>query len=121
MTNLEEVLAALKGATEIELSVKGRVSGKVSARPVWFVLGKDNRSIALIPVNGRNTQWYLNALKDPNVSVRVAGYSFPGRIREVNEERLTGVLEMFTAKYGKRNMEMYYPSKEVAVELPLTS
>jgi deazaflavin-dependent oxidoreductase (nitroreductase family) len=121
MTSKEEILVALKKEREIELSVKGRVSGKVSSRPVWFVLPKDNKSILLVPVNGRKTQWYLNVMKDPNVRVKVGGHSFAGTMEEVDAERLTQVLDLFTTKYGEKDMENYYPRKDVAMELPLPS
>jgi deazaflavin-dependent oxidoreductase (nitroreductase family) len=117
----DEILAALKRATEIELSVKGRVSGKDIPRPVWFVLQKDRKSIALVPVNGKKTQWYLNVMKNPNVTVRIGGHSFTGRVKEVGEERLPEVLDMFTAKYGKGDMERYYAQKDTAMEVPLPS
>ncbi len=119
MTSKEEILAALRRETEIELSVKGRLSGNVSSRPVWFVLPKDNKSILLVPVNGRKTQWYLNVMKNPNVRVRIGGQSFAGTIREVGAERLTEVLDLFTTKYGKEDMVRYYQRKDVAMELPL--
>lgn len=117
----EEILAALKKETELELTVKGRVSGKVSSRPVWFVLSGDNRSIMLVPVRGSKTQWYLNVVKDPAIRIKVGGHSFAGTIREVSGERLTEVLGMFTAKYGREDMERYYERKDVALEVPLSS
>ena len=119
MSSMEKILGALKKETEMELSVTGRVSGKIIPRPVWFVLSKDNKSIMLIPVNGKETQWYLNVKKNPNVTVKVGGQSFNGRIAEVGQGQFDEVLATFMAKYGKEDMDSYYPRKEVALEIPL--
>jgi hypothetical protein len=117
----KEILDTLQKETEMELAVKGRVSGKVTTRPVWFVLSKDKNSILLVPVNGKSTQWYLNVIKDPNVRVKVGHHSLTGRIRELGAERLKEVLDLFVAKYGKEDIDQYYPRKEVALEIPIES
>jgi hypothetical protein len=119
MTSDYEILDALKDNMEIELSVKGRVTGKVIPRPVWFALSKDAKSIFLIPVNGRKTQWYLNVKKEPEVTVRVGGRVFTGSIAEVGMAKFKEVVEAFTARYGGRDMKEYYPNLEVALEVPL--
>src|SRR5437870_10580318 len=119
MTSMEKILRALKKETEMELSVTGRVSGKIIPRPVWFVLSRGDKSILLIPVQGRKTQWYLNVKKNPNVTVRVGGHSFNGKIEELSSGRLNEVLSAFTVKYGKEDMNSYYPKKEAALEIPL--
>jgi hypothetical protein len=118
---MEKILGALKKETEIELSVTGRVSGKIIPRPVWFVLSKGDKSILLIPVQGRKTQWYLNVKKNPNVTVNVGDQSFKGSIAELGSGRLKEVLAAFTVKYGKEDIDSYYPKKEVALEIPLPS
>jgi hypothetical protein len=115
----KDIVAALNKGSEIELTVKGRSSGRAIPRPVWFVLSKDKRSIMLVPVHGKKTQWYLNVLRDPNVSVSIGDQSFNGRIREVGGEGLREVLSMFDAKYGKGDMERYYSMKDVAMEITL--
>jgi len=119
MTSDNEILDALKGKRELELSVKGRVTGKVIPRPVWFVLSKDEKSIFLIPVSGRKTQWYLNVKKEPEVTVRVGGRAFKGRIAELGPAKFKEALDGFKARYGERDMKDYYPNLDVALEVPL--
>lgn len=119
MTSDVGILGALKRNREIILSVKGRITGKVSSRHVWFVLSKNEKSIYLIPVNGRKTQWYLNVRKEPEVTIRVRGHAFAERISEVEQGRFREVFDTFAAKYGEEAMEVYYPRKEVALEIPL--
>src|SRR5690349_14969081 len=117
----KETLDVLQKETEMELSVRGRVTGKVTTRPVWFVLSRDNKALYLVPLNGKRTQWYLNVIRDPNVGIKVGRNSFTGRIRELGAERLKDVLDLFTARYGKEDMEGYYPRKEVALEIQIES
>ena len=113
-----DLLRALKENNELELTVKGRKTGKASARPVWFVPSKDGKSLLLIPVNGRRTQWYLNVKKEPRVTIKVGGQSFTGSISELSSGQLDQVVEAFRAKYG-RDMERWYPNLEVALAIPL--
>lgn len=52
---------------EITITVTGRKSGHKSSRPVWFVLEGDD--LHLLPVEGSDTQWYQNVLKNPNIGI----------------------------------------------------
>lgn len=116
-------LSALKRESEIELAVKGRVSGRIIPRPVWFVLSKDEKALCLIPVDGRETQWYLNVKKEPIVKVRAGRASFTGKAAELPAERFREVLDAFRAKYGKEDIRRYYPRvgvDDVALEVSLT-
>jgi hypothetical protein len=54
---------ALTKATEIEITVIGRNTGKAVTLPVWFVHEDD--TAWLLPVTGSKTQWYQNVLKNP--------------------------------------------------------
>jgi hypothetical protein len=119
MTSSREILGALKKNNEMELAVKGRTTGKIIVRPVWFVLSKDEKSIFLIPMNGRKTQWYLNVKKEPMVTIKVGKHDFTSKIVEVGERQFKEVFSLFAARYGERDMEEYYPRLEVALEVPL--
>jgi len=61
--DLKERLARYR---QIKLSVIGRKSGKTIAIPVWCVL--EGEKLYLLPVQGSNTQWYKNVLKEPRDS-----------------------------------------------------
>jgi hypothetical protein len=45
--------------------VIGRKSGKTISIPVWFVL--EGEKLYLLPVQGSDTQWYKNALRNPQI------------------------------------------------------
>jgi len=119
----KEILEVLKKSREVELSVKGRVSGRMIPRPVWFVISKDEKSVLFIPVNGRKTQWYLNVKKEPMVTVRAGNRAFTATMSEMEPDQFDEALRAFTARYGERAMKDYYPNLEVAlqVQLPVRS
>ncbi len=60
---------ALDRTSEIELTVKGRKSGQNISRPVWFV--HENNTLYLLPVQGSETNWYKNVLKDPTMKISI--------------------------------------------------
>jgi hypothetical protein len=116
------LLDSLKHEDELEVTVKGRKSGKLLPRPVWFALSEDGKSLFLVPVQGRKTQWYLNAKNDPKISIRIGKSSFTEQAIELPTSRFEGVIARFIAKYGKSDMDRYYPRKgidEVAFEVCL--
>ena len=49
---------------QIKISVIGRNSGQKIEIPVWFVL--EGEKLYLLPVQGSDTQWYRNVLKNPS-------------------------------------------------------
>ena len=55
----------LARASEITITVVGRKSGRETSRPVWFVLEGDD--LYLLPVEGSDTQWYQNVMKNPKI------------------------------------------------------
>ena len=56
---------------EIKLSVIGRKSGKTISIPVWFVL--EGEKLYLLPVQGSETQWYKNVIKNPQIRIDARG------------------------------------------------
>jgi deazaflavin-dependent oxidoreductase (nitroreductase family) len=113
-----DMLRALQGEEEIELSVKGRKSGRLIPRPVWFVL--ESGKILLVPVKGSSTQWYRNILEEPEVGIRVRGRTYAGRVKPITQEnRVKEVVALFTSKYGEKAMDSYYTSLSVAAEVAL--
>src|ERR1700721_1726053 len=59
----------LSRAREINISVTGRKSGRTISVPVWFVFEDDK--LYLLPVQGSDTQWYKNVLKNPMIRIVV--------------------------------------------------
>ncbi|HEY6407541.1 MAG TPA: nitroreductase family deazaflavin-dependent oxidoreductase [Ktedonobacteraceae bacterium] len=108
---------ALQGANEIEITVTGRTSGRSLSYPVWFAL--EGEKLYLIPVRGSDTDWYKNLRKTPTIRLEARGKTFTTSARLLTDEaQIGGVLEKVRDKYG-RNVQSYYPTLDVAVEVPL--
>jgi deazaflavin-dependent oxidoreductase (nitroreductase family) len=99
---------------EINLTVTGRKSGKTISRPVWFV-AKGNK-LYLLPVQGSNTQWYQNVLKNPSIEVRARDAK--GKFKAVpatDAATVKSIIEEFREKYGAADVKKYYSKFDVAV------
>ena len=109
---------ALQKTDEIELTVTGRVSGKKSTRPVWFVL--EGKTLYLLPVQGSDSEWYKNVLKHPTITLAVKGAKWTGKASPItNPPKVLDVVERFRAKYGADEVKKYYTKLDVAVKVPL--
>jgi deazaflavin-dependent oxidoreductase (nitroreductase family) len=99
---------------EIKLSVTGRKSGKTISHPVWFVL--EGNKLYLLPVQGSETQWYQNVLKNP--SIQVEARDAKGKFKAVpakNAATVRSVVEKFREKYGAGDVKKYYSKFDAAV------
>ena len=101
----------------VTLTVTGRKSGKELPRLVQFVVKGD--SILLIPFLDKGTNWFLNVTSNPDVKIGVRGLTFSGTFKILDEKGLQEAVALFTKKYGKRNLDDYYPTKDAAVEVTL--
>jgi hypothetical protein len=99
---------------EINISVTGRKSGRAISIPVWFVL--EGEKLFLLPVQGSDTQWYKNVLKNP--SIRIDAHGADAKLQALPIMDATGVssvVEKFRAKYGTGDVKKYYSKFDVAV------
>ena len=99
---------------EINITVTGRKSGRAISIPVWFVLEDDR--LYLLPVQGSDTQWYKNVLKNPKIRIEARGAEahFEG-IPITDATRVSSVVEKFREKYGASDVKKYYSKFDVAV------
>jgi deazaflavin-dependent oxidoreductase (nitroreductase family) len=99
---------------EIEISVIGRKSGRTISIPVWFVSEDD--TLYLLPVEGSDTQWYKNVLKNPSIRIKAGSAEAEFKVAPVTDaKQVAGVVEKFRAKYGARDVKKYYSKTDVAV------
>jgi deazaflavin-dependent oxidoreductase (nitroreductase family) len=99
---------------EINISVTGRKSGRTISNPVWFVFEDDK--LHLLPVQGSDTQWYKNVLK--NASIRIEARDAEAKLKAVpitDAAQVKSVVEKFRAKYGTNDVKKYYSKFDVAV------
>ena len=99
---------------EINLSVTGRKSARTISIPVWFVV--EDEKLYLLPVQGSETQWYKNVLKNPSIQVAAGGAKTEFKAVPVTDAKeVSPVVEKFRAKYGASDVRKYYSKYDVAV------
>ncbi len=104
----------LSRSREIDITVIGRKSGRAISIPVWFVVG--DGTLYLLPVQGSDTQWYKNIIKNPKLRVDVRGAAAEVKAVPVTEAKeVSSVVEKFRAKYGAGDVKQYYSKFDVAV------
>jgi hypothetical protein len=119
-----ELLSKLAKEEYCYLTTHGRVSGRLHEIEIWFGT-RGGLRIYLMAGNHRS-DWVLNSLKDPNVTVRIAGYVFNGRagIMNDNEEEISARY-LLAEKYqeweaGRKLSEWARTALVVGIDLSLT-
>jgi deazaflavin-dependent oxidoreductase (nitroreductase family) len=101
---------------QIKISVIGRKSGQTISIPVWFVL--EDEKLYLLPVQGLDTQWYKNVLKNPSIRIDARGVEAKFRAVPVTDAKaVKSVVEKFREKYAAKDVKKYYSKFDVAVLL----
>jgi deazaflavin-dependent oxidoreductase (nitroreductase family) len=104
---------------EIKITVTGRKSGRKISNPVWFVFEGDK--LYLVPVQGSDTQWYKNVLKNPAISVDAHGAEANVKVIPITGAKdVASVVEKFREKYGAGDVKKYYSKFDVAVRAEIT-
>jgi deazaflavin-dependent oxidoreductase (nitroreductase family) len=104
----------LSRSREISISVIGRKSGRNISNPVWFVWNEDK--LYLLPVQGSDTQWYKNVLKNSSIRIKARGPEAEFKAAPITDAReVSSVVEKFTDKYGARDVKKYYSKFDVAI------
>ena len=99
---------------EINITVTGRKSGRAISIPVWFALEDDQ--LYLLPVQGSDTQWYKNVLKNPRIRIDARGAEAEFQAIPITDaKQVSSVVEKFRAKYGISDVKKYYSKFDVAV------
>lgn len=101
----------------VTLTVTGRKTGRELPRLVQFVVKGD--AILLVPFLGKATNWFINVMGNLEVKITVRGRSLRGTAKILDERGLQKTIALFTKKYGKRNLDNYYPTKDAAVEVSI--
>jgi deazaflavin-dependent oxidoreductase (nitroreductase family) len=108
---LKEHLARYR---QIKISVIGRKSGKTISVPVWFVL--EGKKVYLLPVQGSETQWYKNVLKNRSIRIDARGAEAKFDATPLTDDNaVQSVVEKFREKYGAADVKKYYSKFDVAV------
>jgi deazaflavin-dependent oxidoreductase (nitroreductase family) len=114
----ETLKARLSRSREIHISVIGRKSGRTISNPIWFAF--DDDQLYLLPVQGSDTQWYKNVLKNPSIHIKAGGAEAEFNAVPVTDaKKVSSVVEKFRAKYGASDVKKYYSKFDVAVLVPV--
>jgi deazaflavin-dependent oxidoreductase (nitroreductase family) len=109
-----DLKARLSRSSEITITVTGRRSGRAISIPVWFALEGDK--LYLLPVQGSDTQWYKNVLKNPSIQIEAGGAKAEVQAALVKDAtQVKSVVEKFRDKYGANDVKKYYSKLDVAV------
>ena len=74
----------------------------------------------LLPVQGSDTQWYKNVLKNPSIRIDARGAEAELRAQPITESKtVKSVIEKFREKYGAGDVKKYYSKLDVAVMVEL--
>jgi deazaflavin-dependent oxidoreductase (nitroreductase family) len=104
----------LSRSRELTITVTGRKSGRNISIPIWFVLEDDE--LYLLPVQGSDTQWYKNVLKNPMIRIKAGGSEAESKAIPITDaKQVASVVEKFRAKYGASDVKKYYSKFDVAV------
>lgn len=85
------------------LTTRGRKTGKPHQIEIWFVI--HNGSVYLMSGGLDKSDWVRNLLKEPNVSLRIAGQTFPAlaRVRAEKDEAI--IRHLMADKYKERESD----------------
>jgi deazaflavin-dependent oxidoreductase (nitroreductase family) len=115
---LNEFTTSLDDTEEIEITVRGRESGREITNPVWFV--REGDRLYLLPVRGSDSDWYKNVLDTPAIRLTANGRSRTAQARPITDPaKVREIADKFRAKYGADQVKKYYSKLDVAAEVPL--
>jgi deazaflavin-dependent oxidoreductase (nitroreductase family) len=113
-TRNDALIDRLSRYREISIGVTGRKSGRTISNPVWFVF--DDDKLYLLPVQGSETQWFKNVLKNPSIRIDARGAGAVSQAIPITDPtRVSSVIEKFRSKYGASDVKKYYSKFDVAV------
>ena len=111
-------LKDLSTTNEIDLTVRGRKSGQDIPRRVWFF--HEDGKLYLLPVQGSDTNWYRNVLKNPTVKISAQGQELSGNAKTITDDnKVKEIVEKFRSKYGNSEVQKYYSKFDVGIEFAL--
>ena len=81
----------------------------------------DGDKLYLLPVQGSDTQWYKNVLKNPSIRIDARGVEAKVRAVPITDANtVQSVIEKFREKYGAKDVKKYYSKLDVAVVVELS-
>lgn len=85
------------------LTTRGRKTGKPHEIEIWFVVHET--ALYLMSGGGTKSDWVKNLTKEPNVSLRIAGQTFPALARVGAEKDEDTIRNKMADKYKERESD----------------
>jgi len=102
--NLKTLLASLAATEFCYLTTRGRVTGKPHEIEIWF--GLHDTTVYLLSGGMDRSDWVRNFMKDPQVTIRIAGQTFHATARLVSDpQEATLARNMLADKYHEREKD----------------
>jgi hypothetical protein len=74
----------------------------------------------LLPVQGSQTKWYKNVLKDPTIKISIDRQEITRKAKPLSDSRkVKDAVNKFKSKYSNSEVKKYYTKFDVGVELTL--
>ena len=75
----------------------------------------------LLPVQGSETNWYKNMLKDPTIKIAINGKMQITKTAKpiTDSNKVKDIVDKFRSKYGSSEVKKYYTKLDVGVEVAL--
>ena len=103
---------------ELQITVKGRKTGREYSTPVWFV--REGKTIFLLPVKGSKSQWYKNVLSSKKIKISSGKLAYDLTPRILTDSNKVGsVTDKFRKKHGAADVKKYYAIYDAALELTI--
>jgi deazaflavin-dependent oxidoreductase (nitroreductase family) len=112
----DDFAKGLNKRRQISITVTGRSTGRAITIPVWFVSSEND--LWLLPVNGSDTQWYRNLLKNRAITIHAGSKAKDFRARLIKTPNaVSAVVEQFREKYTPGEIKRWYKRLNVAVRV----
>ena len=108
---------ALQDEEEVTIAFDKK-DGNRRAIPIWFTL--NGNVLELLPMYGLKTKWFQDVQSSGDFEVKVKQESMTVSPRMVREpKKVDEIKKRFGVKYGNGDVERYYPTSEIALEVSL--
>jgi hypothetical protein len=68
----------------------------------------------LLPVQGSETNWYKNVLKDPTIKISINGMQITKNGKPITDSnKVKDIVDKFKSKYGSSEVKKYYTKFDV--------
>lgn len=100
MTNSPIDLSQFEKEEYCYLTTRGRKTGNPHEIEIWFVVYEN--SLYLMSGGMDKSDWVKNLLKEPNVTIRIAGQTFPATASLLEDKKVEPLIRMAMAiKYNE--------------------